>query len=1300
MYRNWLTALTLGALLALLPQGLPAQTEVQGAVEGVWNLEGSPYLAVGSIIIQDGCRLEIQPGVEVRFNPRAFLFVYGTLVAEGNEDNNILFTNDSNNPNVTWRGIRCINSEAGSIINYAVIENAFPDSVLRFNKGGGLSADEASFLTLQNTTIRHCRADMGGGVCVKNPNVLINNCIFENDTSRYAGGLQVEYFGDGGWFHISDNVFRNNRATDARAAVSIDAMSAYVDVSGNRFEDNSAVNEGGGLYIWRCRGGSVRNNVFVRNRSVSNAVLVIGANEGVLISGNRFIDNVAAGIIYVRLGQVASYGNVICQHVLQPANLISVADDCVFESYNDVIYGNFVGGESAVLSLGENSRGKLRNAIIYGNGLPEDPSLMKLDFNAALEILYSDIQGGWDGEGNFDQDPRFVNPDAFDFHLTDDSPCSDAGEPSGVYNDRDGSRNDMGIFGGVPVFPDRGDFDFGLQAVNVPQSIVWKWYNFSGEEAFIEEAFIDQDVFAIEPPDLEIQPLVVSVATLTYTADRPGEDEGNIDLNYIVGEREYIVDIPLRGSALNGVEGAVAGEWTVENSPYILIANCVVPEGEELLIEPGVEVRFLNQSQLIIHGALTAEGEEGDSIRFTNASDDRAEWGQGLCFDGAQSSCALAYVVVENQIALGNNNPGGALFHGGQYRVANSSIRNCQGPIGGVRAYGSDFVIRNCEIVGNCATSSVAGIIIGPGSKVIDCDVAGNIGTGGGWLGGLYAYGNDRGMDEDSLVITGCQICDNEGEGMYLGNSGCRYHIAYNVICGNTGDGLLFQTIGGNPLLSVDHTTVVGNGGCGACGEGCPDIIEVTNSTLWGNGLDFSAAWCFDYTIDIAFSDIETWEVGGDGAFRGGMLHENPRFFDAEGLIDGRPDFRLRADSPCIGAGSDGSDLGAYPYEGGDEAEIVLDLPAGWSSLGLRVCPETVNVRELCGGLVEDENLILVKNLNGQFYAPEWDFCNIPRWNYWEGYQIKLNRAGEFTERGLQVPVDEPIDLQEDWNLISYYSPEPMDVRDALASIEDQVILTKNYQGQFWAPEFGGDFEMQPGQGYWIKARRDVRFAYPVEAERVNRIGVENSWTRWQALKEDCGLDNTGRTMSLIVKYPKLDQPGHIIAQDDRGVSFGLGMCETDFSRIALYGDDPATPVQDGFAEGERIELFYVNPIGAASKVALIDGDIYYRTDGYEVLDALLQAKVEIPDCYCLNSVYPNPFNSSARISFGLPESGTISLKVFDLAGREVKTITSGRFSAGYHSVSCEAVDLPAGLYVLRLEHERGSARAKLVILK
>jgi hypothetical protein len=85
---------------------------------------------------------------------------------------------------------------------------------------------------------------------------------------------------------------------------------------------------------------------------------------------------------------------------------------------------------------------------------------------------------------------------------------------------------------------------------------------------------------------------------------------------------------------------------------------------------------------------------------------------------------------------------------------------------------------------------------------------------------------------------------------------------------------------------------------------------------------------------------------------------------------------------------------------------------------------------------------------------------------------------------------------------------------------------------------------------------------------------------------------------------------------------------------------------------------------------------------------------------YSLNQNYPNPFNPSTTISFNLPVRSFVSLKVFDLIGREVATIVSEEMQAGKYSRQWNALDLPSGIYFYRLQAGSFTETKKLILLK
>ncbi|MCX6122767.1 MAG: T9SS type A sorting domain-containing protein [Ignavibacteriales bacterium] len=89
-----------------------------------------------------------------------------------------------------------------------------------------------------------------------------------------------------------------------------------------------------------------------------------------------------------------------------------------------------------------------------------------------------------------------------------------------------------------------------------------------------------------------------------------------------------------------------------------------------------------------------------------------------------------------------------------------------------------------------------------------------------------------------------------------------------------------------------------------------------------------------------------------------------------------------------------------------------------------------------------------------------------------------------------------------------------------------------------------------------------------------------------------------------------------------------------------------------------------------------------------------------MPQSYSLLQNYPNPFNPSTTISFNLPCKSFVSLKIFDLIGREVATVVSEELSAGRYAKQWIATGMPSGVYFYRLQTGSFTETKKLVLLR
>lgn len=90
----------------------------------------------------------------------------------------------------------------------------------------------------------------------------------------------------------------------------------------------------------------------------------------------------------------------------------------------------------------------------------------------------------------------------------------------------------------------------------------------------------------------------------------------------------------------------------------------------------------------------------------------------------------------------------------------------------------------------------------------------------------------------------------------------------------------------------------------------------------------------------------------------------------------------------------------------------------------------------------------------------------------------------------------------------------------------------------------------------------------------------------------------------------------------------------------------------------------------------------------------------QLPMEYSVSQNYPNPFNPTTSIRYALPKGGYVSLRVYDILGREVANLVDGNREAGYYEINFDGSKLSSGMYIYRLQTGNYISTKKMLMIK
>jgi cyanophycinase len=217
--------------------------------------------------------------------------------------------------------------------------------------------------------------------------------------------------------------------------------------------------------------------------------------------------------------------------------------------------------------------------------------------------------------------------------------------------------------------------------------------------------------------------------------------------------------------------------------------------------------------------------------------------------------------------------------------------------------------------------------------------------------------------------------------------------------------------------------------------------------------------------------------------------------------------------------------------------------------------------------------------------------------------------------------------------------------------------------------------------------------------------GVQPISRFYQNMDNTVGYDySETRIMGMFWSMGKSQLPYGLLIDAGTYVTIANGMLQAGGTSATAT---PAILVDARGAQTVDFPLFHrPGKPNAVNNAAIIGALMHVIRPGdtFEIITDVEQGHSLLPEEFRLDPCYPNPFNPSTTIRFSTPHSGVVSVRVFDLLGREVAELLEQQVEPGTHETRWEASRNASGMYLVRLDQVvKGSVKSqtsKLVLAK
>lgn len=388
-------------------------------------------------------------------------------------------------------------------------------------------------------------------------------------------------------------------------------------------------------------------------------------------------------------------------------------------------------------------------------------------------------------------------------------------------------------------------------------------------------------------------------------------------------------------------------------------------------------------------------------------------------------------------------------------------------------------------------------------------------------------------------------------------------------------------------------------------------------------------------------------------------------------------------------------------------------ISEGWSGISSFIMPAQNDIISVFSPI--NSSLVIVHNNNGIFY-PALEINTIISWASQSAYIVKVTNQCVLNIVGFQE-LNKIYDLNAGWNILPVISQCNVPIESLFE--ETSIFIIKEVAGLnvYW-PEFNINTigVLEPGRAYFVMMDEDDQIifpecsklkAWPDDPPIYNNDIIQNTFNNIPSQYKKLRFEqyvNTASSHTIAIPISvatKFSAGDFILAYDHSGSCFGVCILQCKSMTITLFGNDPTTPLKDGFDENEPLQfvLFRAEtneeiPLEVSLDQSLPNSEPVFVTNGLSAFSKIQVSTSGISDYSFAGNIQiiPNPAKDEFTLVLPNEDFKECVLEIYRVDGQFVK-----QESITLKQTKVDIAQLNSGIFILKIEIDGKTFTKRLI---